>query len=345
VEKQRAVEEINERIKWLESNVDEHKATAARLTEEIAEHEKKTSAWHDDVRPTNEVRQYNREEWYNQQHGDGWYNGGNWNPSTDGWRNGWQRGDAAAEEGRGVQRFDNNYWYGGPTVSPWWDWRKTHEPWRQQNQSCAEMKGLAMPATPIRKAHLNFAETVRSPVHTTRSSRRRERQARTTERLLMNDNNHNNNDTTTQHPDNHNTTTQWQWYKDSELLETGMKAEDDHLKVYKIAVEPFKATILKMWVPASETVKGVVGGRFDAMISEDEIDPDTVRAISALKATTTQSSAWSAEYSSAANIMAGARLGFFNGKDNYADDYWFSTRLPGSKLHEVKSMVFQKLNH
>jgi hypothetical protein len=137
----------------------------------------------------------------------------------------------------------------------------------------------------------------------------------------------------------------WQWYKDSELLETGMKAEDDHLKVYKIAVDPFKATILKMWVPASETVQGVVGGRFDAMISEDEIDPDTVRAISALKATTTQSSAWSAEYSSAANIMAGARLGFFNGKDNYADDYWFSTRLPGSKLHEVKSMVFQKLNH
>lgn len=81
------------------------------------------------------------------------------------------------------------------------------------------------------------------------------------------------------------------------------------------------------------------------MISEDEVDPDTVRAISALKATTTQSSAWSAEYSSAANIMAGARLGFFNGKDNYADDYWFSTRLPGSKLHEVKSMLFQKLNH
>ena len=27
-----------------------------------------------------------------------------------------------------------------------------------------------------------------------------------------------------------------QWYKNAELLETGMKAEDDHLKVYKIAV-------------------------------------------------------------------------------------------------------------
>ena len=112
-ERQRAVEEINEQIKMLESKVDEHKATAAQLTRRIAEHEKKTSMWHDGVRSTNEVRQYNRGEWYNQQHGNwgcnnGWYNGGNWKSSTDGWSEGWQRGDAAAEKGRGVQRFDNN---------------------------------------------------------------------------------------------------------------------------------------------------------------------------------------------------------------------------------------------
>ena len=81
------------------------------------------------------------------------------------------------------------------------------------------------------------------------------------------------------------------------------------------------------------------------MINEPEHDPDAVRAIAVLNATTTQSSAWSAEYTSNENIVLGSRYGFFNGKDNYEDDYWFSTKLNGGKLHEFKSMLLQKSGH
>lgn len=137
----------------------------------------------------------------------------------------------------------------------------------------------------------------------------------------------------------------WAWYKDKEMLATGQKAEDDRTAVYRIPVEPFKATILKIWVPVSESYNSQINGRFDAMIVEAEEDPDTVRAIASLNATTTQSSAWSEEYTSSANIVLGAKYGFFNGKDNYKDDYWFSTKLPGQKLHEFKSMIFQKSGH
>jgi len=38
----------------------------------------------------------------------------------------------------------------------------------------------------------------------------------------------------------------------------------------------------------------------------------------------------------------GAKFGFFNGKSNYKDEFWFTTKLPGNKLHEFKSMIFQK---
>jgi hypothetical protein len=81
------------------------------------------------------------------------------------------------------------------------------------------------------------------------------------------------------------------------------------------------------------------------MIVEDEEDPEAVRAIAYLNATTTQSSAWGAEYTSSANVVLGSKYGFFNGRSNYKDDYWFSTRLTGNKLHEIKSMIFQKSGH
>jgi len=68
------------------------------------------------------------------------------------------------------------------------------------------------------------------------------------------------------------------------------------MHVYRIPVVPFKATILKIWVPVSESTDSIISGRFDAMISEAEVDPESVRAISGLNATTTQSSAYDDRY-------------------------------------------------
>lgn len=67
-----------------------------------------------------------------------------------------------------------------------------------------------------------------------------------------------------------------------------MKAEDDMKAVYNIKIdEPFSATILKLWIPVAESFNGNINGRMDALVEEVETDPDTVRAISTLNATTT----------------------------------------------------------
>lgn len=78
----------------------------------------------------------------------------------------------------------------------------------------------------------------------------------------------------------------WLWYKDKEMLNTGEKAEDDQTAVYRIPVEPFEATIIKIWVPVSESSNGAISGRFDVMVSEAEVNPDAVKAISGLNAET-----------------------------------------------------------
>ena len=78
VEKKRAVEEINEQLKALESDVEKYTTTAAKLTKEIAEHEKDTSVWNDDVRSTTEVRWNHRNEWYDRQRENWWYNNNGW---------------------------------------------------------------------------------------------------------------------------------------------------------------------------------------------------------------------------------------------------------------------------
>ena len=44
VEKKQAVEEIERQIEMLKSSVDEHRATAAKLTKEITEHEEKAGS-------------------------------------------------------------------------------------------------------------------------------------------------------------------------------------------------------------------------------------------------------------------------------------------------------------
>ena len=65
MKKKQAVEEIERQVEMLRSSVEEHRATAAKLTKEITEQEENTSKWYDGVRTTNEVRQYNGYEWHN----------------------------------------------------------------------------------------------------------------------------------------------------------------------------------------------------------------------------------------------------------------------------------------
>ena len=101
-----------------------------------------------------------------------------------------------------VQCNNNDYWYGGPQVSPWWDWHSTRKLWRQQNQQSVEVKGLASSARFIRTTVPEFAEATRSLVKTTRSQQRRRRQAEVT---LRRSSNNTINITTTRPQHNHDT--------------------------------------------------------------------------------------------------------------------------------------------
>ena len=95
-------------------------------------------------------------------------------------------------------------------MSPWRDWHETSEPWRKWNQDSVEIRGLATPTLPIRKANPESTEDPRSLVGTTRSSRRRQRQDDATlRRSNTNHNNHTNNYTTTERQDAHDTHNGW----------------------------------------------------------------------------------------------------------------------------------------
>ena len=88
VEKKRAVEEINEQIKVLKAKAAQHATTAAELTKEIASNKQNILTQYDVVESANEVRQYSRNNWYED---------ARWKSGTDSWNGGWQRGNATAE--------------------------------------------------------------------------------------------------------------------------------------------------------------------------------------------------------------------------------------------------------